>query len=144
MHGEHDHGRARLFALGDKGLNGFRSDKRAIARKNHERTLGDRAVGLRECLTTGVYGIARTELLGLNGDFRIALNKRSNLFGHMSEHGDHIFDAGVMGGVDDVEVDLPSSVTESLDKATAPGFTITGYELLFCGLCSACAQERQE
>ena len=48
------------------------------------------------------------------------------------------------GRVDDVEVDLPSSVTESLDKATAPGFTITGYELLFCGLCSACAQERQE
>ena len=46
--------------------------------------------------------------------------------------------------VDDVEVDLPGSVTESLDKATAPGFTITGYELLFCGLCSACAQERQE
>ena len=44
---------------------------------------------------------ARAELLGLNGDFRIALNKRSNLFGHMSEHGDHIFDAGVMGGVDD-------------------------------------------
>ena len=101
MHGEHDHGRARLFALGDKGLNGFRSDKRAIARKNHERTLGDRAVGLRECLTTGVHGVARAELLGLNGDFRIALNKRSNLFGHMSEHGDHIFDAGVMGGVDD-------------------------------------------
>lgn len=48
------------------------------------------------------------------------------------------------GRVDDVEVDLPSSVTESLDKATAPGFTITGYELLFCGLCSACVQERQE
>lgn len=48
------------------------------------------------------------------------------------------------GRVDDVEVDLPSSVTESLDKATAPNFTITGYELLFCGLCSACAQERQE
>lgn len=48
------------------------------------------------------------------------------------------------GRVDDVEVDLPSSVTESLSKATAPGFTITGYELLFCGLCSACAQERQE
>ena len=48
------------------------------------------------------------------------------------------------GRVDDVEVDLPGSVTESLDKATAPGFTITGYELLFCGLCSACAQERQE
>ena len=48
------------------------------------------------------------------------------------------------GRVDDVEVDLPSSVTESLDKATAPGFAITGYELLFCGLCSACAQERQE
>ena len=101
MHGEHDHGRARLFALRDKGLNGFRSDKRTIARKNHERTLGDRAVGLRECLTTSVHGVARAELLGLNGDFRIALNKRSNLFGHMSEHGDHIFDAGIMGGVDD-------------------------------------------
>ena len=48
------------------------------------------------------------------------------------------------GRVDDVEVDLPSSVAESLGKATAPGFTITGYKLLFCGLCSACAQERQE
>ena len=48
------------------------------------------------------------------------------------------------GRVDDVEVDLPGSVTESLDKAPAPGFPITGYELLFCGLCSACAQERQE
>ena len=80
MHGEHDHGRARLFALSDKGLNGFRSDKRAIARKNHERTLGDRAVGLRECLTTSVHGVARAELLGLNGDFRIALNKRKQPF----------------------------------------------------------------
>lgn len=48
------------------------------------------------------------------------------------------------GRVDDVEVDLPSSVTGSLGKATAPNFTITGYELLFCGLCSACVQERQE
>ena len=101
MHGEHDHGRARLFALRDKGLNGFGGDKRAVARKNHERALGNRAVGLRECPTTGVHGIAGAELLGLNGDFRIALNKRSNLFGHMSEHGDHILDAGVMGGVDD-------------------------------------------
>ncbi len=48
------------------------------------------------------------------------------------------------GRVDDVEVDLPSNVAESLDKAAASDFIITGYELLFRGLCSKCAEERQE
>lgn len=47
------------------------------------------------------------------------------------------------GRVDDVKVDLPHSADEIVAAANAPGYAITGCELLFQGLCAACSKERK-
>ncbi len=99
MHGEHNHGRTRLFALGNERSDGFGRDKRTVAGKHHERAFGDGAIGLSERLATSVDGVARAELLRLDGDFCIAPNKRGNLLGHVAQNRHDVFDTGVMGGV---------------------------------------------
>ena len=48
------------------------------------------------------------------------------------------------GRVDDVDVQVPTAAFEHVDTQHASGFTITGYELLFQGICPACAEEERQ
>lgn len=48
------------------------------------------------------------------------------------------------GRVDDVDVQLPQQPFDSIDASRASGYTITGYELLFQGICPACAQQERQ
>ena len=101
LHGEHHHGGVRLFALGDKGRDGFRGDQRTVAREDNQRTLGDRAVFAGHGFTSGINGIARAKLLRLDDDLSVGLDQGSHLFAHMAKNGNNVGNTGIVRCIDD-------------------------------------------